>query len=432
MKKLNITFCSFPDFSSNAKPLYEYMKKKYGEKINYTWIVYNESSVKKLKNKGINAILIGTNEFEKYIKKTDVFFTTQGNLDGDKTKKSIYVELWHGIGPKKNGYFSKNPSKEDITGYDHMRKIFDYIIAPNDFWRTIYSAKFNVEYSRTVGLGMPKLDYFKNSNGRKNISKVLNIDCSKYKKIIIYMPTFKKGFNHKDTTTTNVNNIFNFQKYKEKELIEYLEKNNFLLCIKRHPGDKLKYSTVESNNIKNINDEMLLKNEISVNEIINGFDMLITDYSSIGVEFLFFNRPILYAINDIGEYEENRGLLFENNDFWLIGPKVRKIEDFFFETDKLLNDPNYYSVERTNARKLLFQNIKDGGCDKICNYFFNEDGSLKSNIKQYHSVEIAQKKEIEKLSLYNKELKKELSNIVNSKAWKLAEKLRKFKHKIFK
>ena len=39
-----------------------------------------------------------------------------------------------------------------------------------------------------------KLDYFKNSNGRKNISKVLNIDCSKYKKIIIYMPTFKKGF----------------------------------------------------------------------------------------------------------------------------------------------------------------------------------------------------------------------------------------------
>ena len=28
MKKLNITFCSFPDFTGNARALYEYMIKK--------------------------------------------------------------------------------------------------------------------------------------------------------------------------------------------------------------------------------------------------------------------------------------------------------------------------------------------------------------------------------------------------------------------
>ena len=27
MKKLNVMFVSFPDYASNAKPLYEYMKK---------------------------------------------------------------------------------------------------------------------------------------------------------------------------------------------------------------------------------------------------------------------------------------------------------------------------------------------------------------------------------------------------------------------
>ena len=128
MEKLNITFCSFPDFGGNAKALYEYMVKKNLDRHNYVWIVYNEESVDKLKAKGINAILIGTDEFKDYIKNTDVFFTTQGNLDGDKTDRSLYVELWHGIGPKPVGYACKNPSEEDVRGYNNMRKIIDYVI----------------------------------------------------------------------------------------------------------------------------------------------------------------------------------------------------------------------------------------------------------------------------------------------------------------
>ena len=155
-----------------------------------------------------------------YVKKTDVFFTTQGNLDGDKTNKSIYVELWHGMGPKMNGYFSKKPSKEDIVGFDHMRKIFDYVIAPNDFWRVVYSSKLYVEYSRVLPLGMPKLNYFKYSNGIEGLNKVLKMDTTKFKKRIIYMPTFKKGFHHKDALSINTSNIFDFEKYNEQDLIE--------------------------------------------------------------------------------------------------------------------------------------------------------------------------------------------------------------------
>ena len=77
MKKLNITFCSFPDFSGNAKALYEYMVKTYKDNMNYTWVVYNKKTVDKLKSKGINSVLMDTDEFKKYIPKTNVFFITQ-------------------------------------------------------------------------------------------------------------------------------------------------------------------------------------------------------------------------------------------------------------------------------------------------------------------------------------------------------------------
>lgn len=40
MSRLNITFCSFPDFSGNAKALYEYMLSKNNKNFNFVWIVY--------------------------------------------------------------------------------------------------------------------------------------------------------------------------------------------------------------------------------------------------------------------------------------------------------------------------------------------------------------------------------------------------------
>ena len=49
MEKLNITFCSYPDFGGNAKALYEYMKKRYKDQMNLVWIVYNDESVMNLK-----------------------------------------------------------------------------------------------------------------------------------------------------------------------------------------------------------------------------------------------------------------------------------------------------------------------------------------------------------------------------------------------
>ncbi len=436
MKKLNITFCSFPDFSGNAKALYEYMVKRYKNNMNYIWIVYNESSVELLKSNGINAILIGTDEFKKYISKTDVFFTTQGNLDGDKikAKNSIYIELWHGVGPKPSGFAQKNPSIEDIEGYGNISEVVDYFIVPSDFWKVVWGAIFKVEFSRIKSLGMPIFDYFINSNGKENLSKVLKLDLTNYKKIIVYMPTFRKGFNHNDINNS-YNNVFNIRKgYDETKLNSFLEKNNYLLCIKLHPGELSKINIKETKNIKVISEDNMIKQQVSVNEIINAFDLLITDYSSIGTEFLFLNRPVLFNICDIEEYKKNRGLFFGSDDFWFPGPKFKNFDELIEEIKKLLTDENYYKSERENKKKLWFGNLIDGGCDEICNFLF-ENYNISTNIVKYKSI-------IPKLKMDNETYKgiiKEqestikkltesdirLKQIEQSKSWKILEKLRK-------
>lgn len=436
MKKLNITFCSSPDFAGNAKALYEYMVKRYKNNMNYTWIVYNESSVDMLKSNGINTILIGTEEFKKYISKTDVFFTTQGNLDGDKikAKNSIYIELWHGVGPKPSGFAQENPSKEDIKGYGNISEVVDYFIVPSDFWKVVWGAIFKVEFSRIKSLGMPIFDYFINSNGKENLSKVLKLDLTNYKKIIVYMPTFRKGFNHNDINNL-YDNVFNIKKgYDETKLNSFLEKNNYLLCIKLHPGESSKINIKETKNIKVISEDDMMKQQVSVNEIINAFDLLITDYSSIGTEFIFLDRPVLFNVCDIEEYTKNRGLFFGSDEFWFPGPKFKNLDELIDEIKKLLTNENYYKSERENKKKLWFGNLTDGGCDKICNFLF-EKYNISTNVKKHKSELLKLREKSDKDSILIKEqintIKKltesdiRLKQIEQSRIWKILEKIRK-------
>lgn len=444
MKKLNITFCSFPDFSGNAKALYEYMLKTYKDKMNYTWVVYNMSMCEKLNNKGIKAVLMDTDEFKEYIIKTNVFFTTQGNLDGDKDKckNAVYVELWHGIGPKPIGFAQKNPSDNDIKGYGNIGRIVDYFIVPSEFWKVIFGAVFKVEYNRIKDLGMPILDYFKDSDGRKNLEKLLNIDLSKYKKVIMYMPTFKQGFNHCDVKNIS-NNIFNFDKeYNEQELDDFLKKNKYLLCVKMHPGDITNISFENTKNIISIDEEMLFNCDLSVNEIINAFDLLITDYSSIGTEFVFLDKPVLFAIGDYDEYKQSRGIYFGDINLWTPGPLCNNIDKLKKELKKLLEDNNYYKEERKKLKKLWYGDTKDGGCDKICNLLFDKNGKLLDSIKIHVSNLNSLKKENDNLKLllsnnkntireqkerikYLEQKEQELASIKYSRSYKIVKKISK-------
>lgn len=60
MNKLNIAFCSFPDYSSNAKALYEYMLKRYNDNMNFVWVVNSDEMLNKLRESKIETYKIGT------------------------------------------------------------------------------------------------------------------------------------------------------------------------------------------------------------------------------------------------------------------------------------------------------------------------------------------------------------------------------------
>jgi CDP-glycerol glycerophosphotransferase (TagB/SpsB family) len=102
--------------------------------------------------------------------------------------------------------------------------------------------------------------------------------------------------------------------------------------------------------------------------IINNFDLLITDYSSIYIDFLLTKRPIIFAPFDLEEYTRNdRELYFNYNDV-TPGPKCQNWDEVLVELKKFISGEDDYKEERqiVNDR---FKTFQDGNAsERIVEY----------------------------------------------------------------
>lgn len=53
-----------------------------------------------------------------------------------------------------------------------------------------------------------------------------------------------------------------------------------------------------------------LKKDVRYDEILNSFDVMVSDYSSIVYDYLLLNRPVVYLLPDFEEYKMQKDLYF--------------------------------------------------------------------------------------------------------------------------
>jgi len=93
-----------------------------------------------------------------------------------------------------------------------------------------------------------------------------------------------------------------------------LEETNTLLCIKIHPftGDIIQeeWGINPSKNIKYLVGDKYQ----DINNLLPKTDILISDYSSVSIDYLLLEKPILFFTPDLEIYNEKRGLYFDIED----------------------------------------------------------------------------------------------------------------------
>ena len=125
---------------------------------------------------------------------------------------------------------------------------------------------------------------------------------------------------------------------------------------------------IELSNIISIDEKKLINQNLSINELINAFDLLITDYSSVMFDFSVLKRPMMFYTYDYERYEKDlRGFYFDMKEE-VPGPIVTntnqlikhiKEENLIIEGKYEEFIQKYNSLEDGNSSSRIVNKIKE-------------------------------------------------------------------------
>ena len=176
------------------------------------------------------------------------------------------INLGHGAMFKGVGLSEKKVSYLKRIYYSIIIRNFTFFCATSESQIKLIQNTYGCPAKKVIVTGQPRNDHFYLNEQRSGIKRVL------------LAPTWRKNKHVKwsEILSTNLN--------------LYLQENSIELYFRLHPFYERKVNIESMSNIKSLNSSLC--EEIS--DFLPSVDLLITDYSSIYIDFLLFRRPILF------------------------------------------------------------------------------------------------------------------------------------------
>ncbi|MGN1170686.1 MAG: CDP-glycerol glycerophosphotransferase family protein, partial [Lachnospiraceae bacterium] len=146
------------------------------------------------------------------------------------------------------------------------------------------------------------------------------------------------------------------------------QERNMVLIIKLHPFQDTRTVHCEGmTNICLLDNMQLVRQDIQINQLLGYADALISDYSSAAVDYLLLDRPMAFTLDDVEEYKNSRGFVFEDIKNWLPGKEVYDWMDFLQFITDIGAGVNVEQAKRGKIKKEMHNFSDDGSCQRIIN-----------------------------------------------------------------
>ena len=275
----------------NGYHLFKYIRKNYPDNYCFYAIDKKSSDYDKIKKYG-NIIHFYSFKHWIYYLAANKNISTQ--KDGNPNAPLFYVLQVYGILRNKRIFLQHGVIKDKLP----------YVYYKNARFRLfICGAKREYEYVK-ANFGYPE-EYVKYTG----LARFDNLYENKInKKQILVMPTWRNWLG-RDLNSISKSEEFNQTEYFKKwnsfleneELNEYIKENDIILYFYPHIHMQkyLKYFNINSSNIKIVNNT-----DIDIQQLLKESAILITDYSSVFMDFAYMQKPIIYYQFDQKEFRE--------------------------------------------------------------------------------------------------------------------------------
>lgn len=264
------------------------------------------------------------------------------------------IQLWHAPGASKK-FGGSVCSDEEREMLSKASDNTDFLITSSKNVENEYAEAFQIDKSKIKPLGLPRIDYYFENH---DVDRIKSEFCQKYnvspdKKIILYAPTFRDEKKY--------NNVFD---YLDLEDFNEALGEEYVFALRLHPKIRDFYDGDISSKGQYI-DVSSFKSE---QELMLISDMLITDYSSIMIEYAILNRPIVFFTYDLDSYLSNeRGFYYDFKET-VPGPIVYTCEELI----NVIENNEFDERKISDFVRTQFDAIDGESSKRITDFLLNE------------------------------------------------------------
>jgi CDP-glycerol glycerophosphotransferase len=285
--------------------------------------------------------------------------------------RSYKVQLWHGVGLKKIGL--DNSRVQRTMNHWIMRLYYflkgrfveyDLLISTSEMF-TLRGYTTGLRKKQVINSGYPRNDVFFDcadckiylGTDRDAVLKIREFKENGYR-IIVYLPTFRDS--KKDAVTSRVLDV--------SAIDEFCKSNKILFIFKFHSWGILK-DPILKKQLEQADNVMVYDNSGDIYPVLKEVDIMVSDYSSVYMDYLLLNKPIIFFTYDLEEYERLEREFYYEYDQLTPGEKCKNQKELLFEISEILNSAkDDFKKERVELSKKTFKYNDGRSSERIADY----------------------------------------------------------------
>lgn len=278
-----------------------------------------------------------------YLRSSFVFYTHGALFNYAPPKRKLVVNLWHGMPIKKIW--------QGVPG--SVLPLSTFLISTSPFFSDVLMRASGFGPERLLATGLPRNDFL--TRARPEAVEMAARLRGDAERLIFFLPTYRtsaRGLRTRDGTETN--SILGLADGDAGRLHDWLKANRCKLIVKPHPMSiNVGKGFRDDEQWMMVDEKALFKTGLGLYELLAESDLLVTDVSSVYVDFLVTQKPQIFYFPDMARYEETRGLLLHPLKDYAPGPITQSFEELLAQLDIWRSGDDKWREQRKLLRDLM-------------------------------------------------------------------------------
>ncbi|MGK4360941.1 CDP-glycerol glycerophosphotransferase family protein [Ectopseudomonas chengduensis] len=283
------------------------------------------------------------------------------------TRRAL-VNLWHGI-PLKRLFALANPEQrrraDRVAFRRKERRHYAGLIASSDVDSYAMAATFHpLVPGRVWVTGLPRNDFLLMADAtlprflREEVETIRQLKGQR--RLLVYAPTFREDafagaecYQFSDEQVARLKALLRQHDAVLGFRLHYFRKGERLFNLERH---------LDGETLIDLGHAVI--SEIA--PVLREADLLLTDYSSVYIDALYLNKPVVSFAYDLAHYRSQQNGLLYDMQLAFPGPVVADFDSLLQALDRELLEGVQVASERyRQCRQLFFNHLDDGNAQRV-------------------------------------------------------------------